>query len=63
MLGPDLERAADSIEWVAGPTAMTQNVLLHPSTHLVHHLPAELDHMEGVQHGDRLGSSSRIALV
>lgn len=54
VLGADLQGAADPVQRVPGPAPVAQSVLLHPTTHLVHDLPAEFHHVEGVQDGDRL---------
>jgi len=35
-------------------TAVAQSVLLDPAADLVHDLGAELDHVEGIQHRDRV---------
>ena len=49
------EQAADLVERVVLVAAVTEGVLLDAAADLVDDLGAEPDHVEGVEHGDRVG--------
>ena len=55
MFGAVAEQPADPIQRVIGVAAVAQGVLLDPAADLVDDLGAELDDVEGVQDGDRVG--------
>ena len=51
------EQPADLVERVVFVAAAAQGVLLHAAADLVDDLGAEPDHVEGVEHGDRVGQA------
>jgi hypothetical protein len=57
------EQAADLVERVVFVAALAHRVLLHPKADLVDDLSAEPHHVEFVEDGGCVGSSSRMALA
>jgi hypothetical protein len=48
------EQAADLVQRVVFVAAAAEGVLLHPASHLIDYLGAEPDHVEGIEHRDRV---------
>lgn len=55
VIGAVSEQSADLVERVVLETAVAERFLLDAAADLVHDLGAELNHMQSVEHGDRVG--------